>query len=169
MKLRNLLRCVLAAVVLYGAVALNRPVVVAQNANQTLVNLLATDLIQVYRFGTAAITYATYGMISAVTNTTKVAPGQAGLGGTGYSNTFGALQGFLVFRLPGTMPYSYVTLAAAPADGQRQCIFVSGGAITNLHLSANVGQSINNAVTTLANNTGACYTYSLSNTTWDRS
>lgn len=167
-NLKRLALGLLAAAAIWGGVTLERKAQ-AQNANQTLLNLLGTDLIQVYRFGTAAVTYATYGMISAVTNTTKVAPGVAALGGTGYSNTFGNLVGHLVFRLTGTMPYSYVTMAPAPADGQRQCIFAGGGAITALYVSANAGQSINNAPTTLAANAGACFTYSLSNTTWDRS
>lgn len=142
---------------------------VAQNAGQTLTNLLTTDLIQVYRFGTAAITYANPGQIAAETNTTKVTPGNAALGGTGYGNTMANNQGHLLFILTGTMPYSYMTFSPSPSDGARQCAFAGGGTITLFYPTANAGQTVHNAVTTLATGTGVCYTYSLSNTTWDRS
>jgi hypothetical protein len=61
-----------------------------------------------------------------------------------------------------------VVLAAAPSDGARECIFTSGAAITTLVVAANTGQTINNAVTSLSANTGACYLFSRSNLTWDR-
>lgn len=140
-----------------------------QSANQIITTLLGTDLVQIYGRTSATEVFAALGSINNVTKTTKVSPGQAALGGTGYSNTFSNNQGYLVFVLPGTMPYSYVTLAASPPDGAKQCVFAGGGAITALYVSANVGQSIANAATTLSSNSGQCFTYSLSNTTWDRS
>jgi hypothetical protein len=61
-----------------------------------------------------------------------------------------------------------IVLAAAPSDGARECVF-SADIVTTLVVSANTGQSINNAATSLAANASACYIYSLSNLTWDRS
>ena len=46
--------------------------VVAQNANQTLSSLLSTDLIQVYRYTTAAITYASPDTISNYARSTQL-------------------------------------------------------------------------------------------------
>ena len=46
--------------------------VVAQNANQTLSSLLSTDLIQVYRYTTAAITYSSPDTISNYTRGTQL-------------------------------------------------------------------------------------------------
>lgn len=87
---------------------------------------------------------------------------------SGFNYTFGPHQREMLFRPTGTISAGYVTLAAAPIDGAQQCSFTTQ-TITNFYVSANVGQSINNAVTSLAANAKACYTYSLSNKTWDRS
>jgi hypothetical protein len=68
----------------------------------------------------------------------------------------------------GTLASYYVNMAPAPPDGQEACIF-STQAVTNLYWSPNTGQSMNNAITTLAANGSACYLYGASNATWDRS
>lgn len=88
--------------------------------------------------------------------------------GTGFSYTFGNYQSEMIFRPAGTLAAGYVTMAPAPVDGARQCVF-STQEITAFYANANTGQSINNAVTALAANTRYCYTYSQSNLTWDRS
>lgn len=67
-----------------------------------------------------------------------------------------------------TQPYTYQYLTALAGDGQRWCLF-SIAAITQVNIIAAAGQTINNAVTTLAANARNCYTFSLANTTWDRS
>lgn len=87
---------------------------------------------------------------------------------TGFNYTFANNQTKMLFEPAGTLAAGYVTLAAAPVDGQEACIF-STAAVTAFYLTANTGQSINNAVTALVANTRYCYTYSLANTTWDRS
>lgn len=86
---------------------------------------------------------------------------------TGFTLTFGNSQSYLALNPAGTLATGTVTLAPAPSDGAKECIFTTQ-TITSLTVSANTGQSINNAVTTLSANTGVCYLYSASNTTWDR-
>lgn len=86
----------------------------------------------------------------------------------GYDVYFGNNQTMFVYNVGATLTYVYLTLAATPNDGQRNCIFTAG-AITQVNLAALNSQTVNNAITTLSANTGACYTYSASNTTWDRS
>ena len=87
---------------------------------------------------------------------------------TGFSLTFGNFQKDMALNPSGTLAAGYVTMAPAPVDGTRACIF-STQIITALYVSANTGQSINNAATSLAANVRICYLYSKSNTTWDRS
>lgn len=86
----------------------------------------------------------------------------------GFSATFGNFQRILALAPSGTLTYGYTTLAPNPVDGAENCTF-STQTITELTVSANAGQSINNAVTTLAANAQACFLYSQSNKTWDRS
>lgn len=75
----------------------------------------------------------------------------------------------MLFTPSGTVAYAYITLAAAPIDGQQVCLFTTQQ-ITAIYLLANTGQTIANAITgTLAANAHACYLYSIANTTWDRS
>jgi hypothetical protein len=85
-----------------------------------------------------------------------------------YTFTFGDNQAELLLEPATTLTYEYITLAPNPGDGMRQCVY-STAAVTSVYLSASAGQSLNNAITTLAANARNCYTYSLSNTTWDRS
>lgn len=86
---------------------------------------------------------------------------------TAFSLTFANTQSWLELNPAGTLAAGTITLAPAPSDGARECIF-STQIVSALTLSANSGQSINNAVTALAANTGVCYLYSASNLTWDR-
>ena len=88
---------------------------------------------------------------------------------TGSSYTMGTFQISELLAAPaGTISTMTATLPAGVLDGARACIF-STQTITTLTVSASAGQSINNAVTTLAANGRVCYTYGSSNTTWDRS
>lgn len=87
---------------------------------------------------------------------------------TGFSYTFGNYQQEMLFEPAGTLAAGYVTLAPTPVDGSKACVF-STQIITALSVSANVGQTIVNAVTSLAANARACYLYSSSNLQWDRS
>lgn len=88
---------------------------------------------------------------------------------TGFSLTFANAQGDLLLRPAGTLAAGYVTLAPLPPDGRRACIF-STQTITTLYLTKGAAaQTLNDAVTTLAANARVCYTYGLSNLTWDRS
>ena len=88
--------------------------------------------------------------------------------GTGFSYTFGNFQAEMLLENSGTLAVGYVTFAPAPVDGQRQCVFTLG-AVTAFYPTANTGQTVNNAVTAMSAAGRVCYTYSIANTSWDRS
>ena len=92
---------------------------------------------------------------------------------TGFSLTFGNWQEEMVLAPAGTLAAGYVTMAPAPVDGGKACVF-SSQQITAFYTAAGAGQSINNAFTgqTLAATSATartCFLYSQSNKTWDRS
>lgn len=162
MKLRSAF--VIAAAIIASAVGLSliEPVkqAIAQ-AEQQLLTLQSSDHITVNRPGSATLNFARPPMFTSQSEYTKVAPV------TGFALTFRNFQTYLLLSPTGGLAAGTVTLAPAPADGARECIF-STQTISTLTVSANAGQAINGAVTTLAANTGACYLYSITNLTWDR-
>ncbi len=87
---------------------------------------------------------------------------------TGFSATFGNFQQELLLKPAGTLAAGYVTMAPQPIDGGKACVF-STQTITALSVSANTGQTIADAVTTLAANARACYLYSKGDAVWNRS
>jgi hypothetical protein len=88
----------------------------------------------------------------------------------GYTNYFAQAQTYLIVVLTTTMPYSYAYAATAPSDGARECVVGSGGAITAMTFVAASGQTVTGgANVSVSSNSSACWTYSASNTTWDRS
>ena len=86
---------------------------------------------------------------------------------TGFSYTFAAGTQVLVMNPSVTLATGTITMPASPADGMT-IRFSSSQIITALTVSANTGQSIVSAVTTLAAGGGAAYIYRLANTTWYR-
>jgi hypothetical protein len=86
---------------------------------------------------------------------------------TGFSYTFGNFQQWMALRPAGTLAAGYVTMAPSPVDGSVACVS-STQIITSLNLSANTGQTLNDAATSLAANARTCYLYSIGNKTWDR-
>lgn len=86
----------------------------------------------------------------------------------GFTYTFGTNVTFAMFNPAGTIATGSITLAANPSDGSRNCFFTLN-IITTLTLSANTGQTLNNAATATTANGTQCYVYSASNSTWDRS
>jgi hypothetical protein len=122
-----------------------------------------TDLLQIIPLGqpSAANVFAKPAQITSQSGYQKYAQG------TG-TYTFGNSDSYIVLHPSTTISSLTIVLAAAPSDGARECFFSAGAGITTLVVSANTGQSINNAITTLAANAGACYLYSLGNLTWDR-
>jgi hypothetical protein len=86
---------------------------------------------------------------------------------TGFTYTFAAGTQVLVINPAGTLATGTITMPASPADGMT-IRFSSIQIITALTVSANTGQSIAAAVTTLAAGGGAAYIYRLANTTWYR-
>lgn len=86
---------------------------------------------------------------------------------TGFSYTFAAGTQVLVMNPAGTLATGTITMPASPVDGMT-IRFSSSQIITALTVSANTGQSIVSAVTTLTAGGGAAYIYRLANTTWYR-
>ena len=86
---------------------------------------------------------------------------------TGFSLTYGAGVQVLLLEPAGTLATGTVTMPASPADGDRVKLATTQ-TITALTLSPNTGQSIVNAVTTLAANGFVEYIYRLSSTKWYR-
>lgn len=86
---------------------------------------------------------------------------------TGFSYTFASGITTLLAQPAGTLATGTITMPASPADGM-VITFNSTQIITALTVNANTGQSIVNAVTTLAAGGGAKYIYRLANTTWYR-
>lgn len=134
-----------------------------------------TDLIQIVVRGqpTANSVYGSPSYVSSNSgHTAKIAvpTGTAG-GGLGYANTtFYNDQTFMIYVITGTMTYAYTTTPAIPSDGQRVCISASGAALSASYLTANTGQTVTGGtLASLSANTAACWVYSISNTTWDRS
>lgn len=86
---------------------------------------------------------------------------------SGGSATFGNTQTEMIFNGAATTAAYTVTTAPAPSDGDKECIYTKG-AITSLTLSANTGETINDAVTSMNATTRVCYIYTLNSLTWNR-
>jgi hypothetical protein len=86
---------------------------------------------------------------------------------TGFSYTFAAGVQTLVMNPAGTLATGTITMPAAPADGMT-VRFSTSQIITALTVSANSGQSIVAAVTSLVLGGSAQYIYRATNTTWYR-
>ena len=86
---------------------------------------------------------------------------------TGFSYTFASGVQTLVMNPAGTLATRTITMPAAPADGMT-VRFSSSQIITALTVSANSGQSIVAAVTSLVLGGSAQYIYRATNTTWYR-
>ena len=96
--------------------------------------------------------------------------GAAGTVQTTYTNYFAQAQTYVLMILTATEPYGYSYSALAPSDGARECTTASGATITNFYFQASGTQTVTGgAVGSLSSGSSACFTYSLSNTTWDRS
>ena len=86
---------------------------------------------------------------------------------TGFSYTFASGVQTLVMNPAGTLATGTITMPATPADGMT-IRFSSSQIITALTVSANSGQSIVAAVTSLVLGGSAQYIYRATNTTWYR-
>jgi hypothetical protein len=84
---------------------------------------------------------------------------------TGFSYTFAAGTQVLVINPAGTLATGTITMPASPSDGMT-ITFSSTKIITALTVNANTGQTINNAVTTLAAGQSASYVYRTASTAW---
>jgi hypothetical protein len=146
-----------------GAVALSQGITIpfVSNTHQS------TDGIQIIPNGTApqaGNVYATPGQITNVYGYYKSVPTNV------LTYTFGANVTYAMFAPAGTLATAAITLAANPSDGARNCFFTTQ-ILSSTTVSANTGQTVNNGLSaaSVAANTGVCYVYSASNSTWDRS
>lgn len=86
---------------------------------------------------------------------------------TGFSYTFASPTQVLILSPATTLATGTIITPSSPADGMTITIS-STQTITSLTFSANSGQSISNAITTLALGSFASYLYRATNTTWYR-
>jgi hypothetical protein len=87
---------------------------------------------------------------------------------TPFTVTFTGAITDAVLNPSGTIATGYAYLNSTPFDGLRNCIFTTQ-TVTSFTPSVSAGQTLNNATTSIAANAKQCWTYSASNTTWDRS
>lgn len=167
--MRNLKAILIAAGV--GFLALTGVVMSQVPFVPTVPTTHQNDLVQIIPNGapSAQSVYATPAQITNAPGYYKSVPA------TGFTYQWGPAVTFAAFNPAGTLAAGYMTLASNPSDGSRNCVF-STQTVTLLYICATstgvgncVQTGVNNPVTTLAANTSACYTYSLSNATWDRS
>ena len=147
-----------------GATAVAQNIKNVAGRPPTLSVVTATDLFQDIPGGNVSVGnfYVTAAQIAGVPGYTKVVPL------TGFSLTFGNSQTDMILNPAGTLATGTLITAAAPSDGQRECV-LSSQTQTALTWTANTGQTINNAPTALVAMVPVCITYSASNLTWDRS
>jgi hypothetical protein len=87
---------------------------------------------------------------------------------TAFSYTFGNSQSMIVLTMSATAAQGTITLAAAPSDGDQNCLYAKS-TVTTLNLAVATGQTLDDAVTTIGPLSQVCYLYSLASATWDRS
>lgn len=153
---------ILAAAALLGLGAATA--VMAQSLPQVQTISPTNDRMQVIPNGQASArsVYASPAQVTATKGYYRSVPANL------FTYTFDNDVSIAAFDPAGTLAYGYVTMAPTPSDGTEACIF-STAAITTLYLTANTGQSISDAVSTLAANTRNCYVYAKSLATWYRS
>lgn len=139
--------------------------VVAQSVSVPQVSIINTDdLVQVIPHGkpSAQSVYSTPALLVAQRGYQVKSPV------TAFSYTFGNSDSLIVLTNGTTVAQGTITFSAAPSDGAQQCLYAQN-AVTTLGLAGNTGQTVNNAVTTIAAAASVCYVYSLSSLTWNRS
>jgi hypothetical protein len=83
------------------------------------------------------------------------------------SATAGSCVSILQMTPAGTLTTLTIKTPLYPVDGEVMEIF-STAAISTLTMTAQTGQTLNGALTSLTANTGGAWVYSASNLTWDR-
>lgn len=136
---------------------------VAQAPHPLIPSLAGTEFVEIDNGVSASKVFATLNQLAAL----PVAAYSRQVPLTGFSLTIGPGVGYLVLDPAGTLATGTVTMPAAPADGQTAGV-ASSQTITALTVSANAGQTISNAVTTLAPGGVAAYVFVKSNTKWYR-
>ena len=148
-----------AAILLIGASAFAQTLPQVQTINGT------NDRMQVVPNGSpsAQSVYAAPNQVT-VTKGYVVNPST---NGTSYNYTFGNSTSRMIFD-PGASGAGVTIVAAAnPSDGAEQCLFSTANLLVTW--SANTGQTINDAITTLAANAQACYLFASAQSAWVRS
>lgn len=156
------LSALLAATVLGAgyAVAQNAPGNVTITAPKVL-TVGPTDLFQDVVGGIPQVgnQYATAGQIAGVPSYVYAVPL------TAFSLTFGNSQAWYILNPAGTLATGTITFAPAPADGQRECT-VSSQTQTAITFTANTGQTVVGAPTSMVAGTPVCFSYVASVATW---
>lgn len=88
---------------------------------------------------------------------------------TGFTYTFGNSDSLIVLTPSATLASGTVTLAAAPSDGDQNCLYSKSAVTTLVVAKGDSAQTLNDAVTTIAALAKVCYLYQLSTNTWNRS
>jgi hypothetical protein len=163
-KYKYLAAGLLAALTIGGGLA------VAQIVLPYVVIINPTDAIQVVPYGQPSIGNK-YALPSQITSQSAYYKSSS-INVTGptsnYTFSFANNQQWADFANASAAAYLYINFATGPSDGAKECVFSVGG-VTTLYLAApGTGQTLNNAVTTMAANTNYCYLFSLSNLDWDR-
>lgn len=136
----------------------------SQNANQVLLTMLGSELIQIYPSGnlTAATVYTTVSSLRDGRMYVQLAPT------TGFTLTMTPLQSAVSLNPAGTLATGAIVLPPTTIDGKAVMLFASQ-TITALTLSTSNGATFTPAaITTLAANGSAEYIYSVAANTWYR-
>lgn len=163
MKLFSNLRVLLAAAVI-SAIGLFGGIVVAQNANQVILTMLGSELIQVQSpvNNTAAIAYTSVASLRDGRMWVYLAPL------TGFTLALTPLQSAVSLNPAGTIAAGTVTLPATTVDGKVASIFTSN-TITALTINTtNSATFVPAVVTTLTAGSTVSYVYDKANNQWHR-
>lgn len=134
----------------------------SQNANQVLLTMLGSELIQVIPANTAAISYTT------VASLRDGRMYVANVPLTGFTLTMTPLQSVVSLNPAGTLAAGTIVLPATLVDGKTVGIYTTQ-TITALTLStSNTATFTPTAVTTLTANSHVSYVYSVAANTWYR-
>lgn len=163
MKLFSNLRVLIAAAVI-AAIGLFGGVVVAQNANQIILTMLGSELIQIQSptNSTAAITYTSVASLRDGRMWVYLAPL------TGFTLVLTPLQSAVSLNPSGTIAAGTVTMPATTVDGKVASIFTSN-TITALTINTtNSATFVPAVVTTLTAGSTVAYVYDKANNQWHR-
>lgn len=162
MKMRKTLIAVAVGFLGFASLALSQTITVPL----VTVSHPFADLIQVIPNG-QPVAQSQYAPWAGVTNVYGYYKSPTSIA-NGFNYQFGTNVTYAQLGNASAISSGYIYLAAAPLDGARNCFFSIGGVTALTLYAGTTSQTLNNAATAMVANTGICYLYSQSNTTWDR-